>query len=332
MSSIAVAPARPRVVARASGRRAHLRVARAVSTAPRASSSSSSGADADGASSPTVGFVGAGAMAEALARGFVAGGVASFDAISCSNGGDAERLARWRSLGASPRASNADVLASSDVVFLAVKPHILPGVLAEIAPHVHPARHLLVSVAAGVSADFIESELADARARLGAESETNPAPIRVVRVMPNTPCLVGAAASAASVGSASTPADLDLVLRLMRGAGTCDVVEERLMDAVVGVSGSGPAYAFQFIEAMADGGVAAGLPRATAQALAAQTVMGAAKMVLETGEHPGALKDKVCSPGGTTIRAVHALERGGLRAAVVDAVLASAARSAELGR
>ena len=104
------------------------------------------------------------------------------------------------------------------------------------------------------------------------------------------------------------------------------------MDAVVGVSGSGPAYAFQFIEAMADGGVAAGLPRATAQALAAQTVMGAAKMVLETGEHPGALKDKVCSPGGTTIRAVHALERGGLRAAVVDAVLASAARSAELGR
>ena len=174
MSSIAVAPARPRVVARASCRRAHLRVARAVSTAPRASSSSSSGADADGASSPTVGFVGAGAMAEALARGFVAGGVASFDAISCSNGGDAERLARWRSLGASPRASNADVLASSDVVFLAVKPHILPGVLAEIAPHVHPARHLLVSVAAGVSADFIESELADARARLGAESRRTP--------------------------------------------------------------------------------------------------------------------------------------------------------------
>lgn len=332
MSTIAVAPARPRVVARAPSRRAHLRVARAVSTVPRASSSSSSGADADSASPPTVGFVGAGAMAEALARGFVAGGVASFDAISCSNGGDAERLERWRSLGASPRASNADVLASSDVVFLAVKPHVLPGVLAEIAPHVHPARHLLVSVAAGVSADFIESELADARARLGAESDANPAPIRVVRVMPNTPCLVGAAASAASVGSASTPADLDLVLRLMRGAGTCDVVEERLMDAVVGVSGSGPAYAFQFIEAMADGGVAAGLPRATAQALAAQTVMGAAKMVLETGEHPGALKDKVCSPGGTTIRAVHALERGGLRAAVIDAVLASAARSAELGQ
>ena len=176
---------------------------------------------------------------EALARGFVAGGVASFDAISCSNGGDAERLARWRSLGASParptptssRAATSSSSRSSRTSSPASSPR---------SPHVHPARHLLVSVAAGVSADFIESELADARARLGAESETNPAPIRVVRVMPNTPCLVGAAASAASVGSASTPADLDLVLRLMRGAGTCDVVEERLMDAVVGVSGSRP--------------------------------------------------------------------------------------------
>ena len=160
---------------------------------------------------------------------------------------------------------------------------------------------------------------------------------RVVRVMPNTPCMVGAAASAACVGDEPADpmlaaSDLDSVVRLMRGCGECVVVPERLMDAVVGVSGSGPAYVFQFIEALADGGVAAGLPRVDANLLAAQTVMGASKMVLETGSHPGELKDKVCSPGGTTIRAVHELEKGGLRATVMSAVMASAARSAELGK
>ena len=160
---------------------------------------------------------------------------------------------------------------------------------------------------------------------------------RVVRVMPNTPCMVGAAASAACVGDDPADpmlaaADLDGVVRLMRGCGECVVVPERLMDAVTGVSGSGPAYVFQFIEALADGGVAAGLPRADANLLAAQTVMGASKMVLETGSHPGELKDKVCSPGGTTIRGVHELEKGGLRATVMSAVTAAAARSVELGK
>ena len=160
---------------------------------------------------------------------------------------------------------------------------------------------------------------------------------RVVRVMPNTPCMVGAAASAACVGDdpadpTLAAADLARVVRLMRGCGECVVVPERLMDAVTGVSGSGPAYVFQFIEALADGGVAAGLPRADANLLAAQTVMGASKMVLETGSHPGELKDKVCSPGGTTIRGVHELEKGGLRATVMSAVMAAAARSVELGK
>ena len=153
-----------------------------------------------------------------------------------------------------------------------------------------------------------------------------------MRVMPNTPCLVGEAASAACKGSAASDEDVTFVVELMRSCGLClNVSSESLLDAVTGVSGSGPAYAFLFIEALADGGVAAGLPRSTATVLAAQTVLGAAKMVLETGEHPGALKDKVCSPGGATIQAVRALESNGFRSAAVEAVLASAAKSRELG-
>ena len=132
---------------------------------------------------------------------------------------------------------------------------------------------------------------------------------------------MGAAASAACSGAYATSADCKVVAALMRACGICVKVNEYQMDAVTGVSGSGPAYVFQFIEAMADGGVAAGLPRKDAQQLAAQTVFGAAKMVLETGEHPGVLKDRVCSPGGTTIRAVHALEQGGMRGTVINAVL-----------
>ena len=281
-----------------------------------------------------MGFIGAGAMAEALALGFASGGVASFERMCCSNSGDAARLAPWEVHGATACASNAEVLERADVVFLAVKPHVLPGVLAEIAPFVDDRRHVFVSVAAGVSSEFIESELVRHSGIPSGESDESDddafAP-RVVRVMPNTPCLVGAAASALCAGRHATDEDVETALTLMLGAGTCHIVEERLMDAVVGVSGSGPAYAFQFIEALADGGVHEGLPRATANALAAQTVMGAAKMVLETGKHPGELKDAVCSPGGTTIRAVAALERGGMRAAVIEAVKASSRRSEELG-
>ena len=155
---------------------------------------------------------------------------------------------------------------------------------------------------------------------------------RVVRVMPNTPCLVGEAASAACAGSAASDEDVTFVSELMKSCGLCLRVDrESALDAVTGVSGSGPAYAFLFVEALADGGVAAGLPRAQATLLAAQTLLGAAKMVLETGEHPGALKDKVCSPGGATMQAVRALESRGFRSAAMEAVLASAAKSRELG-
>jgi pyrroline-5-carboxylate reductase len=151
-----------------------------------------------------------------------------------------------------------------------------------------------------------------------------PSGLRVIRVMPNTPALVGASASAYAVGSSATCADAEVVQKFLASVGLALEVKEKLLDAVTGVSGSGPAYAFLMIEALADGGVAAGLPRDIAQRLAAQTLLGAAKMVLETGQHPGALKDAVCSPGGTTIEAIHVLEKGGVRAALIGAVRAAA--------
>jgi len=203
------------------------------------------------------------------------------------------------------------------VLFLAVKPDQVAGVLGEIEPQLDPKRHLLVSIAAGVTL-----------ARLEAAAPGQ----RFIRVMPNTPALVGASASACAGGSAVTKADGDLILQLLGSVGLVFGVREKLLDAVTGLSGSGPAYAFLMIEALADGGVAAGLPRDIAQKLAAQTLLGAAKMVLETGLHPGALKDAVCSPGGTTIEAIHELERGGVRAALISAVRASAEKSKQLGQ
>jgi pyrroline-5-carboxylate reductase len=150
--------------------------------------------------------------------------------------------------------------------------------------------------------------------------------------MPNTPCLVGASASAFTPGPTATPDDIALVQRLLDAVGKAFQVPEGQLDAVTGLSGSGPAFVYVMIEALSDGGVRVGLPRDVATALAAQTVFGAAKMVLDTGLHPGLLKDRVASPGGTTIAGLHALERGGLRAALMDAVEAATLRSAELGK
>jgi len=154
---------------------------------------------------------------------------------------------------------------------------------------------------------------------------------RVVRVMPNTPCLVGCAASGIAPGSHTTNNDLLTVVKLFESVGVARVVPEPMVDAVTGLSGSGPAFVFAMIEAMSDGGVRAGLPRETATVLAAQTVLGAAKMVLETGQHPGVLKDAVASPAGTTIEGLSVLERAGVRGAFIDAVYAAARRSKELG-
>lgn len=264
-----------------------------------------------------VGFVGAGKMATALARGFVSAGLVAAESIRACDVVPAACRAFSEAVAARIVPSAAAVLAECDVVFLAVKPQQMGDVLGEIRPHV-ASRHLIVSIAAGVPLE-----------RLGAGIGTG---ARIVRVMPNTPCLLGCGASGFARGGGATSEDGATVLRFLSTVGYACELPERLLDAVTGLSGSGPAYGYLMIEALADGGVRVGLPRDVALRLAAQTLLGAARMVLETGEHPGALKDAVASPGGTTIAGLHTLERGGLRGVLMSAVEAATQRSAELGR
>ena len=264
-----------------------------------------------------VGFIGAGKMATALARGLVAAGFTSADQIVASDVYAAARQQFAAETKSRAVETNAEVVAASQIVILAVKPQQMSGVLAELKGKV-TAQHLVISIAAGVPLKTLVAGL----------GETT----RLVRVMPNTPCLVGASASGFAIGGAATKEDAALVEQLLSAVGVAVSVDEKLLDAVTGLSGSGPAYVYQIIEALSDGGVRVGLPRDVATKLAAQTVLGAAKMVIETGEHPGTLKDAVTSPGGTTIAGLHALERGGLRAALMNAVEAATNRSKELGQ
>jgi len=267
-------------------------------------------------SSIRIGFLGAGKMATALARGFLQTGLVTPAQLCASDVLAAGRDAFARDTGGSVHADNGQVLAHAEIIFLAVKPDQIAEVVSGVSARLETQRHLLVSIAAGVSLTKLEAAA--------------PAGTRFVRVMPNTPALVGASASAYALGSHASRADAETVHRLLAAVGLALEVKEKLLDAVTGVSGSGPAYAFLMIEALADGGVAAGLPRDIAQKLAAQTLLGAAKMVLETGQHPGALKDAVCSPGGTTIDAMHELEKGGVRAALISAVRVAAEKARKL--
>jgi pyrroline-5-carboxylate reductase len=266
---------------------------------------------------PRVGFLGAGQMATALARGWLAAGLISHDRSLAGDPSVQARDAFTSQTTLAATSNNREVVAASDVLVVAVKPQTVSTLLADIAPVVSPA-HLIVSIAAGVTLQQLHDGL-------GAER-------RLIRVMPNTPCLIGASASAYSPSATATADDVALVDRLMNAVGRAFRLPEHLLDAVTGLSASGPAFVYVIIEALSDGGVRVGLPRDVATALAAQTVFGAARMVLETGQHPGILKDMVTSPGGTTIAGLHALERGGLRAALMDAVEAATRRAAELGR
>jgi len=263
-----------------------------------------------------IGFLGAGNMAEALMKGLLSAKLAKVEDITASEVVPQRREYINKTLGVHVTASNADVAKASEVMILAVKPQQVGMVLDEMKPFLS-GNHLIISIAAGVKISAIEQHVGPA--------------VRVIRVMPNNACLVGASASAYASGKAATKEDKDLVQKILESVGIAYHMDEKQLDAVTGLSGSGPAYAYMMIEAMADGGVLCGLPRDVAVALAAQTLLGSAKTVLETKRHPGELKDMVASPAGTTIEGIRVLEEGSFRGIVIDAIEAGARKSAELG-
>jgi len=264
-----------------------------------------------------IGFIGAGQMARALARGLVQAGLGDGQAICAyDRSAEAARLFEREIAGARLLAGNREVVEQADLLVLAVKPQNLVDVSRDTGP-LRDSGKLLVSLLAGVRISALCAAFAHER---------------IVRVMPNTPCLVGCGASAYALGPLASPEDGQRVERLLSAVGLAVELEEKLLDAVTGLSGSGPAYVYTVIEALSDGGVRAGLPRDVSTRLAAQTVLGAAQMVLITGEHPGRLKDRVASPGGTTIAGLQVLERRALRSALIDAVDAATLRSTELGK
>jgi pyrroline-5-carboxylate reductase len=263
-----------------------------------------------------IGFLGAGRMATALAKGWLQAGLVRADGCRASDPLPQARQAFAAETGCPAVSDNREIAAASDLLVLAVKPQSMAALLEEIRPL--QKDRLIVSIAAGITL----RQLADG---LGSGC-------RLVRVMPNTPCLVGASASGYSPGDSATAEDIGLVDRLLNAVGVAFKLPEHLLDAVTGLSGSGPAFVYLMIESLSDGGVRVGLPRDVATALAAQTVLGSAKMVLQTQSHPGVLKDMVASPGGTTIAGLHALERAGVRGALMDAVEAATRRAVELGQ
>jgi len=253
--------------------------------------------------------------------GFIGGGLlrshVAAEVVLVADPSEERRRHLADSYGVAVIADNRTVVDGCDLVVLAVKPQLVGEVLAGCAPD-WAERKLLLSILAGVATATLEGAL--------------PVTPRVVRAMPNLPAIVGAGATAIAGGRAATAADLETARHLFASVGTVQVVTEGQLDAVTGLSGSGPAYVFTVIEALADGGVQEGLPRDVAQALALQTVLGAAQLVKESGEHTAILRDRVCSPGGTTIAGIKTLEEKGLRAALMAAVASASQRSRELGK
>ena len=264
-----------------------------------------------------IGFIGAGNMAEALIRGLVRGNHIQASRVVAS-GPRRERLDELQTAyGIDVTTVNAEVAQRCNLVVLSVKPQILDKVLREVGDKLASGT-LVISIAAGVDTATIEQAVADG--------------VRVVRAMPNTPALVGAGATAISAGKHAGEADLATARAMFDAVGITVELDETHLDAVTGLSGSGPAYIFLILEALADAGVKVGLARRNAQRLAAQTVMGSAKMLLDLDEHPGVLKDMVTSPGGTAIAGLHTLEEGGLRTTLINAVETATKRARELGR
>jgi pyrroline-5-carboxylate reductase len=262
-----------------------------------------------------LGFIGCGNMAQAMLKGILAKGIYEKSQVIVSRRSE-EALAQIREeLGVETTGDNREVAKKADVLVLAVKPFQFPGVISEIRDVIKKDT-LIISIAAGQTMANIES-------LFGKD-------IKLVRTMPNTPALVLAGATGMCFNAHVTSAEKEQAKLLFESFGVVASVDEAMIDTVIGVSGSSPAYVFMFIEAMADAAVADGMPRAMAYELAAQTVMGSAKMVLETGRHPGELKDMVCSPGGTTIEAVRVLESNGFRSAVIEGQMACVKKAREL--
>lgn len=269
-----------------------------------------------------VGFIGCGNMGSAMIGGILINGLASKNEIiaSCKSEGTKERITK--ELGITVTLDSVEVAEKSDVIFLAIKPYQFDAVLPQINGKLE-ADQIVISVAAGKTLSMIETALMsiDVAGKL-----------KVVRAMPNTPALVGEAMTAITPNANLNEEDIAKVKALFESFGQVEVVPESMMNAVIGVSGSSPAFIYMLIEAMADAAVVEGMPRAQAYKFAAQSVLGSAKMVLETGMHPGALKDAVCSPGGTTIAGVEALEQCGFRGSVMEGIRATVAKAEEMSK
>ncbi|XP_034250426.1 pyrroline-5-carboxylate reductase 3 isoform X2 [Thrips palmi] len=268
----------------------------------------------------TLGFIGAGQMAQAIADGLVKQGLIMPGDIYASAPSE-RNLRSWKEKGMNVTHRNDDIVKNCKTIFLAVKPQYLNEALSAITPTLDKIPRLFVSVIAGISSTALEEALS-----------TLVPSSRVVRVMPNTPLRVGAGCSVFCGGCTSVDRDTEIVKGLLSELGLCLEIKESMMSGAGVIAGCGPAFMYMMIEAIADGGVNMGVPREMAQQLAAQTMLGAAQMVLKTGQHPGQLKDEVCSPGGSTIAGVQALEKCAIRSAMMAAVEASTLRSIELGK
>jgi len=264
-----------------------------------------------------VGFIGAGNMASALAKGMLAAGLIAAEQLFAADVDEERRRSFERGTSATVLSANRDVVHQCDVVVLAVKPQQMQAVLEEAGPE-FAERHLVISIAAGITTAYIEKFLRNG--------------VRLVRAMPNTPMLVGAGAVGISKGKWATDADISLARSLFEAAAVVVNVEEEQLDAVTAVSGSGPAYFFYLAEMMIEAGIDLGLSEETATALARQTAHGAGKMLAERDEHPRRLREMVTSPGGTTQAAIEAMDRAEVRESVIEAIKAAAARSVELGK
>lgn len=264
-----------------------------------------------------IGFIGGGNMGSAIIGGLIRSGLSDAKHLIAADFSEASRQRLSECYGIATTADNTEAASRADILFLSVKPNVFPIVIPQIRDFVREDT-VIVSIAAGQPIARIEQLFGK--------------PIRLIRVMPNTPALVGASMSALCRNTNIADEELAEVLAIFNSFGEAEVVDEHLIDTVVGISGSSPAYVYMFIEAMADAAVADGMPRAQAYKFAAQSVLGSAKMVLETGKHPGELKDMVCSPGGTTIEAVAVLERLGFRSSVIEAQRACVQKSIEMSR